>query len=90
MHMEYVKIGKLILLVRKKIEEHNVRREKGQQSIKIKERCKERLKEERVRIRGRKTVDGVRERVKKQIRMRDVTTQATQTERKKRKSQLVQ
>ena len=65
MHMEYVKIGRLILLVRRKIEEHSVRREKGQQSIKMKERCKERLIEERVRIRGRKTVDGVRERVKK-------------------------
>ena len=51
--------------MRRKIEEHSLRREKGQQSIKIKERCKERLKEERVRIRGRKTVDGVRERVKK-------------------------
>ena len=52
-------------MVRRKIEEQSVRREKGQQSIKMKERCKERLKEERVRIRGRKTVDGVRERVKK-------------------------
>ena len=62
MHMEYVKIGRLILLLRRKIEEQSVRREKGQQSVKMKERCKERLKEERVRIRGRKTVDGVRER----------------------------
>ena len=61
--MEYVEIGKLILLVRREIEEHSVRREKGQQGIKMKERCKERLKEERVSIRGRKTVDGVRERI---------------------------
>ena len=49
-----------------------------------------RLKEEIVRIRGRKTVDGVRERVKKQMSKRNVVTQAIQTEREKRKSQLLQ
>ena len=48
--MEYVKIGRLILLVRREIEEQSVRREKGQQSVKMKERCKERLKEERVSV----------------------------------------